>query len=73
MIRLGVLSLDHPHASGNHFPALRCLKNRVSIAAIAHENRSQAEPWLEAFQADYCFHRDDLLARDDIDAVLVTS
>lgn len=73
MIRLGVISLEHPHAWGNHFPALRYIQDRVRVAAIAHTSREQAQPWLALFGAAYYADRDALLAADDIDAVLITS
>ena len=73
MIRLGVISLEHPHAWGNHFPALRYIQDRVKVAAIAHTSREQAQPWLDLFGATYYADRDALLAADDIDAVLITS
>jgi predicted dehydrogenase len=73
MIRLGILSLEHPHAAGNHFPALRYIADRVKVAAIWHPDRAVAQPWLDLFTADYCAEREALLCRDDLDAVLITS
>lgn len=73
MIRLGVISLQHPHARGNHFPALRYIQDRVKVAAIADTSREQAQPWLDLFGATFYADRDALLAADDIDAVLITS
>ena len=73
MINLGVISLDHPHADGNHFPALHYITDRINIAAIAHPEHAVAQPWLEKFAADYHPATADLLADPEIDAVLVTS
>ena len=73
MIRLGILSLEHPHSTGNHLPALRYIQDRVSVSAIYHDSRSDADEWLDLFGADFHQSRDELLARDDIDAVLITS
>ena len=73
MIRLGILSLEHPHSIGNHLPALRYIQDRVAVRAIYNDKRSDADEWLELFGADFHDNRDDLLARNDIDAVLITS
>jgi predicted dehydrogenase len=73
MIRLGVISLEHPHVWGNHFPALRYIQDRVKVTAIAHANREQAQPWLDEFAARYYADRDALLAANDVDALLITS
>lgn len=73
MVSLGILSLDHPHATGNHIPALAYLTDRVRVAAIYHEDEAAARPWLERFGARYYVTRDALLADPSIQAVLVTS
>ena len=73
MIRLGIVSLEHPHVRGNHFPALRYIQDRIKVAAIAHANREEAQPWLNLFSAEYFTDRDALLSCRDIDAVLNTS
>jgi UDP-N-acetylglucosamine 3-dehydrogenase len=73
MIRLGVIGLDHPHATGNHFPALEYIQDRVRVAAIAHPDLEKARPWLDLFQAKYFSDRTSLLADPEIDAVLITS
>ncbi len=73
MIRLGVISLDHPHAVGNHFPALKYIQDRVRVAAIAHPDLKEAKPWLDLFNAKYFSDRAGLLADPEIDAVLITS
>lgn len=73
MINLGVISLEHPHAEGMHFPALRYLRDRVRIAGIANNDYERTKEWLYAFSAEFYADRDALLSRDDIDAVLITS
>lgn len=73
MIRLGIISLDHPHSRGNHIPALKYMKNRVPVTAIYHDDEEFAEPWLDMFGAKYYNSRDALLADPNIDAVLITS
>lgn len=73
MIRLGVTSLEHPHVWGNHFPALVHIQDRVKVAAIAHPDRRVAQPWLDMFSAEYFTGRDELLAKANVDAVLITS
>jgi predicted dehydrogenase len=72
-LKLGVLSLDHPHAEGNHFPALNCLKDCVEIVAIADQDKSRCEKWLKKYGAKYYEERDRLLSDNSIDAVLITS
>ncbi len=73
MIRLGVVSLEHPHAAGNHLPALRHIQHRVKVVAIADPAHERAQPWLDLFNAAYYPERDALLAAPDVDAVLITS
>ena len=73
MIKLGVISMEHPHLCGNHFPALRYIQDRVKVAAIADHDRPAAQPWLDLFSAEYFTDRDQLLTKADIDAVLITS
>jgi predicted dehydrogenase len=73
MINLGIISLEHPHIWGNHFPALGYIQDRVKVAAIAHPDRKTAQPWLDKFGAEYFANGDALLAEDYIDAVLITS
>jgi predicted dehydrogenase len=72
-VRLGVISLDHPHARGNHFPALRRLGRQIQVRAIADGDQARCAPWLQLFGARYYATRDELLADREIDAVLVTS
>ncbi|MEG1274899.1 MAG: Gfo/Idh/MocA family oxidoreductase [Ruthenibacterium sp.] len=72
MVKLGILSLDHPHSRGNHIPALHYLTKEIKLAAIYNEDYEMAKPYLEAFGAEYCRTRDELLAMD-LDAVLITS
>lgn len=73
MIRIGIISLDHPHSRGNHIPALKYMTERVLVTAIYHDDEQYAKPWLNMFGARYYQSRDALLADPDIDAVLVTS
>jgi len=73
MIKLGVISLDHPHSRGNHIPALKYMTDRFLVTAIYHDDEQYAKPWLEMFGAKYYESRDALLADPEIDAVLVTS
>ena len=73
MLKLGILSLDHPHAEGNHFPALKYLSDKIKVTAVFHPEKEKAQKWLSFFNADYCVDRDILLSRNDIDAVLITS
>lgn len=73
MKRLGILSLDHPHSTGNHIPALKYMKERFPVTAICHPDLETAKPWLELFGAGYYADRDTFLADPDIDAVLITS
>ncbi|MGA2379081.1 MAG: Gfo/Idh/MocA family oxidoreductase [Spirochaetia bacterium] len=73
IIRLGVISLEHPHATGNHFPALDNIQHVVKVAAIAHDNKKECEEWLHRYGATYYKSRDELLQDKSIDAVLVTS
>jgi predicted dehydrogenase len=72
-VRLGVISLDHPHAAGNHFPSLELLPKHVRVVAIAEPDRRKAAPWLRRFGAVHYRDRDTMLARAGLDAVLVTS
>ena len=73
MIKLGVISLEHPHSYGNHFPALRYIHDRVRVTAIAHSDKKAAQPWLDLFSAQYFSDRDELLEKAQVDAVLITS
>ncbi len=73
MLRLGIISLAHPHSRGNHIPALKYMGDRVSVAAIYEEDAELAKEWLAMFGAKYYDDRDALLADPAIDAVLVTS
>jgi len=73
MIRLGIISLDHPHSRGNHFPALKYMIPRVPVTAIYHDDEELTKPWLDIFGAKYYRTRDALLADPEIDAVLITS
>ena len=73
MLKLGIISLDHPHARGNHIPALLYMKDRVQVTAIYHDDAEAARPWTERFCAKYYDSRDALLADAEVQAVLITS
>lgn len=73
MIKLGIISLAHPHSTGNHLPALKYMKNRVQVAGICHTDPAAAKPWLDTTGAKLYGSRDELLADAEIDAVLITS
>ena len=73
VLRLGVIGLDHPHAEGNHFPALNHIQNCVKVVAIADQDRARCEKWLKHYGAKYYKGRDQLLSDSSIDAVLITS
>ncbi len=73
ILRLGVIGLDHPHAAGNHFPALDQIQDAVRVAAIAHPSQKDSKKWLDHFQAKYYPSRDELLSDREVEAVLITS
>jgi predicted dehydrogenase len=73
MVNLGVLSLDHPHAGGNHLPALKYMGDRIKVSAVFHSNREAAEPWLNIFNAKYYDNKESFLSDPEINAVLITS
>jgi UDP-N-acetylglucosamine 3-dehydrogenase len=73
MLRLGILSLAHPHATGNHIPALKYMCDRILIKSIFHDDKKVAAPWISMFDAKYCGSREELLEDPEIDAVLITS
>ncbi len=72
-LRLGVWNTEHPHAAGNHFPALGKLQTHVDVRAIGDMDRQRSQSWRETFDADYVESLEQLLDRDDLDAILVTS
>lgn len=72
-VRLGILTFEHPHAAGNHVPALRHLGRMIDVAAIADPERRRCAPWLKTFGARYYSTSAELLADASIDAVLVTT
>lgn len=72
-LRIGLWSLDHPHAMGNHLPALRHSQSFAVLGAIGDPDRSRCKPLLDEFGCDYEPSLDALLSRNDIDAVLITS
>ena len=70
-IRIGILSFAHVHAPGH----ARCLSRLpgAELVAIADDDEARGRDAVGRFGGDY--HRDyhELLARDDVDAVIVTS
>lgn len=73
MIRLGIISLQHPHSRGNHIPALKYMGDRICVTAIYDADKDFAAPWVKMLNAKYYASRDELLADPEIDAVLITS
>jgi predicted dehydrogenase len=73
VLRLGVVSLEHPHSTGNHFPALDHIQHVVKVAAIAHARKAECKEWLDRYGAAFYESRDELLRDTSIDAVLITS
>lgn len=73
MINLGIISLQHPHSRGNHIPALKYMKDRITVKAIYEEDAELAAPYLGMFGAKHYTDRNALLADPEIDAVLITS
>ena len=54
MVKLGILSLDHPHSRGNHIPALRYLGKKLQVAAICHPDEAFARPWVCLLYTSRC-------------------
>lgn len=73
MVNLGILSLDHPHAVGNHIPALNYLTSKVCVSAIYNENEEVALQYVNKFGAKYYKSKEKFLSDSQIDAVLITS
>lgn len=72
-INLGIISLEHPHAVGNHIPALDHLHDIINVLAIADSDTQRCIPFIHKYDAIYYPCRDELLADENIDAVLITS
>jgi hypothetical protein len=70
-VRLGILSTEHPHATGNHFPALARIPNLVRTVSIVHDTDN--EEWVKTLGAQMRSSKDDILRDSSIEAVLVTS
>ena len=70
-MKVGIISFAHGHASGN----ARCLAQLpdVELAAIADNDAARLRDAVDRFGGDAYADYRDLLARDDIEAVLVTS
>lgn len=73
MIKIGILSIEHPHTCGAHIPALEMMQDRVKVVAMYNPDLDALRPWAELFKADMCRTKEELLAREDIQAVLITS
>lgn len=73
MIKLGIISLAHPHSIGNHLPALKYLQEHLQVYAIYHDDKDFAQQWIGTFNARYYQTRDELLADPNIQTVLITS
>jgi predicted dehydrogenase len=70
-MKVGIISFAHGHANGN----ARCLAQMpgVELAAIADCNDERLREAVDQFGGDAYADYRDLLARDDIEAVLITS
>lgn len=70
-MKIGILSFAHVHAPGY----AHCLTQMpdVELAAIADDDEARGREAVARFGGDYYRDERDLLARDDIDAVIVTS
>jgi UDP-N-acetylglucosamine 3-dehydrogenase len=70
-MKVGIISIAHGHAYGN----ARCLAQLpdVELAAIADCDEARLRAAVELFGGDAYADYQDLLARDDIEAVLITS
>jgi predicted dehydrogenase len=70
-VKVGIISFAHGHANGN----ARCLAQLpdVELAAIADNDPTRLQGAVEQFGGDAYTDYRDLLARGDIEAVLVTS
>ncbi len=73
MINIGVLSLDHPHSTGNHLPALKYLKNKICVKGIFTEDIKMSKQIIDEFNCKHYLSREELLLDNEIDAVLITS
>ena len=70
---LAILSLEHPHATGNHIPALQRMQDFIWIKTIYDKDPKRAAPWCSYLNATYSNNLKDILTDSDIDAVLITS
>lgn len=73
MIQLGIISLEHPHATGNHLPSLKYMQECIKVIGIYHPNQEEAVPWLQELKSSYYESIHNLLSEDRMDAVLITS
>ena len=72
-LKLGIMSLDHPHSEGNHLPALKNMKDYVTVTSIYNSDAVRAKPWCDFFSAEYFDEIDNFLNNVNMDAVLITS
>jgi predicted dehydrogenase len=70
-MKIGMISFAHVHAPGY----ARCLQHipGVELAAIADDDQSRLDQAVAQFGGDPYLDYHDLLARDDIEAVIITS
>jgi len=70
-MKVGIISFAHGHANGN----AQCLSQLpdVELAAIADNDEERLRAAIDQFGGDGYSDYRDLLARDDIDAVIITS
>jgi len=70
-VKVGIISFAHGHAHGN----AHCLAQlpNVELAAIADDDETRLRDSVAQYGGDACTDYRDLLARDDIEAVLITS
>jgi len=73
MLNLGIISYDHPHAYRVHKWGLQSVPDRVQVVALAEPDAEKARADVETYGARYFSDYQDLLAWDEVQAVLVTS
>ncbi len=71
-LRVGILSFAHEGHAVSYADCLRRLPD-VELAAIADDDEARGRKYAARFEADYYADYRDLLARDDIAAVVVAS
>ncbi|MBC7224442.1 MAG: Gfo/Idh/MocA family oxidoreductase [Anaerolineae bacterium] len=73
MLRLGILGYDHPHAYRVHKWGLQQVAHQVRVVAIADPDAGRVQADVAAYGARYFRDYQDLLAWDQVDAVLITT